>query len=32
MLSLFDNENKDMPIILNKHYTKLLGFQEPEVD
>ena len=32
MLSLFDSENEDMLMKLNEHYTKLLGFQEPEVD
>ena len=32
MISLFDNDSEDMLIKLNEHYTKLLGFQEPEVD
>ena len=32
MISLFDNDSEDMLIKLNEHYSKLLGFQEPEVD
>ena len=32
MLSLFDSDSEDMLIKLNEHYTKLLGFQEPEVE
>ena len=32
MLSLFDIDSEQLLIKLNEHYTKLLGFQEPEVD
>ena len=32
MLSLFDSDSEEMLLKLNEHYTKLLGFQEPEVD
>ena len=32
MLSLFDSDSEEMLIKLNEHYTKLLGFQEPEVE
>ena len=32
MISLFDSDSEDLLIKLNEHYTKLLGFQEPEVE
>ena len=32
MLSLFNHDSEDMLLKLNEHYTKLLGFQMPEVD